>query len=719
MRLTIVFLLLAFTGTAQLQISNNTVADIAAINKEFQKNNQRVSQTMRNQFPIDRIQGQEYVGFVCTVNETFDKEEMQSRGIIIGSQVGDIVSLRYPLQDVAAIYNETSIKYLKLAGMAKPHLDKVKIGTNVDSVWQGINLPQSYTGKDVIIGITDWGFDYSSPMFYDTLLQDTRILAAWDQFKTSGPAPQGYTYGTEYTTPADMINVGSDTANFYSYATHGTHVAGIAGGSGAGLEYRGMAFESQFLFVTFQIHEAAILDAWEWMYNKAQAEGKRLVISGSWGIYHSSALDNSDILAQAMETYSNLGVVFVTSAGNNGDVNFHIQKDYVNDTLKTKINFYNNPGMTTLWGQSIHMWGDIGNEFSTQFVLTDVSNNIVAATPWYPTASTASYIDSFLVAGGTDTVFFNLATDAAYPSNGRPQMRLRVTEPANGYRAGFLSTAVNGTVHYWNLTELTTDVGNWGMSFGSIGPGSTGGDNQFGIGIPACATSTISVAAYSSEFYTITGTLVGGAEASFSSYGPLMDGTLKPDISAPGVQVASSISSYTDATFQQVDQVSFNGRTYPFGRYSGTSMASPAVAGIAAIILEANPFLSSDQVKDVIIQTARTDNHTGGIPPHSVKWGWGKINAYQAVVAALNIVGDNELEIDYNWVVAPNPASTTISVNGVEGSVEDVQIVSMMGASVYQSTELLTIDISTLEPGVYILRLIVDGKVQQKKFVKE
>jgi len=719
MRLTLVFLLLAFVSNAQLQISNNSVADIAVINQEFNRNDKRVSETLRNQFPIDKIQGLDYVGFVCTVNASFDKEEMQSRGIIIGSQINNIVSLRYPLETLSSIYNESSIEYLKLAGMAKPHLEKVKIGTNVDSVWQGINLPQSYTGKDVIIGITDWGFDYSSPMFYDTLLQDTRILAAWDQFKNSGPAPQPYGYGTEYNTPTDMVNIGSDTANFYSYATHGTHVAGIAGGSGAGLEHRGMAFESEFLFVTFQIHEAAILDAWEWMYNKAQAEGKRLVMNGSWGIYHSSALDNSDILAQAMENYSDLGVVFVTSAGNNGDVNFHIQKDYLNDTLKTKINFYNNAGLSTLWGQSIHMWGDVGNEFSTQFVITDVSNNIVASTPWYPTVSTVSYIDSFLVAGGTDTVFFNLSTDAVYPSNGRPQMRLRSTEPVNGYRAGFLSTAANGTVHYWNLTELTTDVGNWGMSFGSIGPGSSGGDNQFGIGIPACASSTISVAAYSSEFYTMTGTLVGGAEASFSSNGPLIDGTLKPDISAPGVQVASSISSYTDATFQQVDEVDFNGRTYPFGRYSGTSMSSPAVAGIAAIILEANPFLSAGQVKDVIIETARTDSHTGGIPPHSVKWGWGKVDAYQAVLAALDLVGQNELEIDYNWIVTPNPAANTISISGVDGTVEDVQIISMTGASVYQASALSAIDVSMLESGIYIIRLIVDGKVQQTKFVKE
>jgi hypothetical protein len=719
MRLTILFLLLTFASAAQTQVSTSTKADIASINKLFNENHGRVDDRMRNQFPIDKIGSKNYVSFIGTVNASFNKSSFEERGIIIGSRVDNIVSFKYPITQLDEVLSEPSIVYLKIAGKVKPMLDRVKVGTHVDSVWAGINLPQGYTGKDVIIGITDWGFDYSSPMFYDTLLQDTRIIAAWDQFKNSGPTPSGYTYGTEYNTPTDLINQGADTANFYSYATHGSHVAGIAGGSGAGLEYRGMAFESEFLFVTFMFNEASVLDAWEWMYNKAQAEGKRLVINGSWGIYHFGAMDNTDILAQAIESYSNLGVVFVTSAGNNGNVNFHIQKDYTNDTIKTKINFYNNPGLPTLWGQSIHMWGEVGNDFSSQLIITDLSNNIIASSPWYPTATTTNYVDSFVVAGGTDTVFFNLSADAAYPTNGRSHTRLRITEPAPSYRVGLRSTAVNGTVHYWNLTELTTDVGNWGMSFASIGSGSTTGDNQFGVGIPACASSTISVAAYTSEYYTAINTLVGGTVAGFSSNGPLIDGTLKPDVAAPGVQVASSISSYTDANFTQVDAVNFNGRVYPFAKFSGTSMSSPACAGIAAIILEANPLLSPNQVKSILIETARTDNFTGAIPPHSEKWGWGKVSAYAAVQLALTVVGENEIEQNLTWVVAPNPASDVITVNGIEGNVEDVKVIDVLGGIVFESSELTPIDVTCLNTGTYFVRLIVNGKVQQQKFIKK
>jgi minor extracellular serine protease Vpr len=79
-----------------------------------------------------------------------------------------------------------------------PELDKTVFDTRVDSVHKGINLPEIYNGTDVIIGITDWGFDYAHPMFYDTLLTQTRIIAAWDQAKTSGPAPSGHSFGTEY-----------------------------------------------------------------------------------------------------------------------------------------------------------------------------------------------------------------------------------------------------------------------------------------------------------------------------------------------------------------------------------------------------------------------------------------------------------------------------------------------------------------------------------------
>ena len=47
-------------------------------------------------------------------------------------------------------------------------LKRFVVDGKVDSVWQGINLPQGYTGKDVIIGITDWGL--TTPILFSTTL---------------------------------------------------------------------------------------------------------------------------------------------------------------------------------------------------------------------------------------------------------------------------------------------------------------------------------------------------------------------------------------------------------------------------------------------------------------------------------------------------------------------------------------------------------------------
>ena len=100
----------------------------------------------------------------------------------------------------------------------------------------------------------------------DTSLTTSRIRAAWDHFKLSGDQPSGYGYGVEYDSPTELSTAESDTAGtYYDYATHGNHVAGIAGGSGAGTSYRGMAFECEFLFNSIQLDAGSAIDAFNWM----------------------------------------------------------------------------------------------------------------------------------------------------------------------------------------------------------------------------------------------------------------------------------------------------------------------------------------------------------------------------------------------------------------------------------------------------------------------
>lgn len=721
MRTTLLYVLFSVISIfvfGQGKLSSADRYDIRYLIKTISQNNGEPTEQIVEKFPIQQINGVHYLHLLGKTNSNFDSSCLRDKKWLAGKPIGQIATVKVPLTDLALIETADEFDFLEISSKIRNQLEKALKDTRADSVQLGIGLPEGYTGKDVYIGVTDWGFDYTSPMFYDTALQQTRIVAAWDQFKLSGPAPLGFGYGTEYNTPSSLIAAGCDTSNIYTYATHGTHVAGIAGGSGAGTPNRGMAFESKFLFVTFLVDVAAVLDAWEWMYQKAQADGKRLVINMSWGLYHFGTLDGTSLLSQAITSYTDLGVVFANSAGNNGNVNFHIKKQFNNDLLKSKIDFYSYSSNPNMWGQSVHAWGEPGNSFSAGIQILSNLNQLLVESPLYSTDTTISYIDTFLVTG-IDTIWYNISADSAHYLNNRPTMRLRVKNTNTALKVILKSTALSGTVHYWNVTELTTDVGNWGMPFSAVGTGSTAGDNLNGISEPSCSDDVISVAAYATQYQTSGTSMAGGAIASFSSIGPRYDGVMKPDIAAPGVSIISSMSSYTDVVFTSITSVPFNGRTYHFAKLSGTSMASPMVAGIAALILDANPYLSARQVKEIIMQTARQDNYTGVIPTEgSPRWGAGKVNAYAAVQLALITVGLENPPVELMWSVYPNPVMNELHFTIIEELPNTVEIFDASGNYFEKPIINGKVYVSDLPAGQYFIKILIDGKVQQEKFIK-
>jgi serine protease AprX len=124
--------------------------------------------------------------------------------------------------------------------------------------------------------------------------------------------------------------------------------------------------------------------------------------------------------------------------------------------------------------------------------------------------------------------------------------------------------------------------------------------------------------------------------ASFSSRGPVTwqnippyndwpfpPGKLKPTVSAPGV-----------------DTVSLNNNCSGYRTLSGTSMATPHIAGAIALILEANPALDHWEVKQILKDTAIDLGASG--PDNT--YGAGRVDAYEAVVAALG-AGSSVAEI--------------------------------------------------------------------------
>ncbi len=143
-----------------------------------------------------------------------------------------------------------------------------------------------------------------------------------------------------------------------------------------------------------------------------------------------------------------------------------------------------------------------------------------------------------------------------------------------------------------------------------------------------CSSVTDPAAIYEASF-TVGNTTSADNLASSSSRGPVtVDGSnrRKPDLSAPGTSVRSSI------------------RNSSYGTFSGTSMAGPHVAGGVALLLSAHPALRGnvDVIEAVIERTANpavnVTQTCGGIPSSQIpnnSFGWGRLDVLAAVQAVL------------------------------------------------------------------------------------
>ncbi|WP_010277835.1 S8 family serine peptidase [Paenibacillus senegalensis] len=113
--------------------------------------------------------------------------------------------------------------------------------------------------------------------------------------------------------------------------------------------------------------------------------------------------------------------------------------------------------------------------------------------------------------------------------------------------------------------------------------------------------------------------------ADFSLWGPSPYGEIKPDLVAPGVNIRSALPGHT------------------YGLLSGTSMASPHTAGVAALILQSTPSLEVDELEKLLSETAEplTDDQFPQVPNHG--YGWGQVNAFRAV-SSVSASGTGRIE---------------------------------------------------------------------------
>jgi subtilisin family serine protease len=120
-----------------------------------------------------------------------------------------------------------------------------------------------------------------------------------------------------------------------------------------------------------------------------------------------------------------------------------------------------------------------------------------------------------------------------------------------------------------------------------------------------------------------------GNLSNFSSAGFRRDGAIKPDITAPGCFMISTLADGAKNIAAGNATITKDGKHVA---WSGTSAACPYTAGVVALMLEKNPQLTANQVKKLLCDSADHDLSVTGAVPNG-EWGYGKLDAEKAIAA--------------------------------------------------------------------------------------
>ncbi len=666
--------------------------------------------------------------------------------VSINGQYGQIYSVEGSLASIKNLSNNPCVKWIELSttlNATQIKNDLERICTSVDKVQNGLanGLPLNYSGKGVIVGIVDIGFQGNNPSFYSADGKKLRISKYWQQSNTQGPKPIGFSYGTEFT---DSISISK--ANDLD-GSHATHVAGIAAGSGLStpnLQYRGMAPEAELVFVSIKysndtlagsalgdyiVANPTILDAYKYIFDYATSVGKPAVINLSWGM-HTGPHDGNSLFDKATETLVGKGKVLVGANGNEGDNLMHWAHQFNNDTAST-ILIENNRQWQSSESVYVDFWGNANSSFNIQLKLIDSNQQVVASTPFID-AQQGSQAFKFTLNDGS--VFkANFACVGSYPNNSKPNITI-MADHQNTSKYIMVASVTSGinTVHAWNSGaskswtsgSFRNKVGKWDYS-NSFKSGNTnytagenGGSSKAVISVGALAARSayknIKNVWVNDSWYAVPVSIV-----KFSSKGPTVDGRVKPNISAPGYDVPSSVNNKQFAgwmTDKTLLKTVFQNDTQYWTAFSGTSMAAPHVTGIVALLLQANPNLTASQVKDILETTATVDNNTGAVP--NMQYGYGKVNAYTAIQKALQYAGINASEKHAELQIYPNPSSSIVKLNNLEAC--HILLIDANGKTALEMDcqAQAEIPLQTLSQGLYMMQVNIGGELFYFKLLK-
>jgi len=575
----------------------------------------------------------------CILNTESNREFLLENQIKIKNSTKNWIFFSAKADWVKRNKNHNALKSFYFE-FAPPHAlgDTALVRHKINLVHQGNGLDTSYTGKGVIVGIVDQGIDFNHPDFKFSNGK-TRVLRYWDHTVNSANPPQPYGYGTLW----DSTSINNGTCTSLETGTaHGTTVSGMAvGNARANSKNKGAAPESDVIVVetnfNLQNWTLSIADACDYIFKVADSLGKPAVINLSLGAYLGSH-DGRDPAAELMDSLldAKKGRIIVCAAGNAGNQGkFHVHNDIDSDT--SFVWNLNNPGNTFVGNNKIlfDLWGDTATsnyQFAygadrpgpvygfvgrTNFrlALSDTNGVVVYDTIYNAQGQRIACIETWREIVGPNfhmqTIFRTIdSLNYLYRFETTGLGSYDIWGGAWQQCSNFMTSipqpsVMPNIVNYVMPDSLQSIVSSWNCSPKVISVGNIQNRKSY--------------IDKNNNIQLFTGT--PGNLAISSSKGPTRLGEIKPDVSASGDISFGSGPMWYLSNAANNSNIEIGGFHVKNG---GTSMASPVVAGSAALYLQKCSLLSYQDFKMDLILSSSSDSQTGITPNEG--YGYGKLN---------------------------------------------------------------------------------------------
>ena len=633
---------------------------------------------------------------------------LRKQGVKVHAAFNGFVVADVTAQSLATVTAQNGVRHISLARHLELCNDIARTLSRVGPLHETVSQVVPLMGKDVIVGMIDTGIDFNHLNLCDENGR-TRVRAVYLPMDSTGIAPvvKGDTLpGSCYETPGQIALLTTD----YPGSSHGTHTTGTAAGSCRDNGWYGVAPEADLVLCGIpapELTDANIVDGVAYIFDYADRVGKPCVINMSIGS-NGGPNDGTSFLCRAFDEMTGPSRICIVAAGNDGSapICLHATIEGVGDTVTTLLR--------NQWGGLqrkgfVSTWSDDVRHHRTRLVIINRATGVMEyASPFLgqlpedSVFSINSEDDMEFARYYDGEVLFANAMEPGYDNDGQlvefgryhSYWHLDATSVQAGHLLGLQYVADERV----DLTGWTTRE----CYFYTFGlDGMTGGDTSGSISDMATTDNVISVGAYCSRdnYMDKTGSIVEvnncypGDIAYFSSYGPDENGVTRPDICAPGMILMSSASRYDTISNQQQWPASLikDGMEYPYYANQGTSMSAPVVTGAIALMLQVNPMLGPQEVRESLRRSAYTDApvHQG----NPEQWGSGKLDAAAALRDVLDssfLRGDvnNDKEVG----IADIMALTGIILDGMSG----YDAGTLLRADVNRDCEIQIADINAL-----------------------